>query len=200
VPLTLRAALVAGASSVVLLGLVPGPLASGLAATVGARGVSTVGLGGLDLSGVHALLDPLALTLMAAIAAACVGAVALSSARRHPRRSSDLAWGGGRARVSPRMQYTATSYAEPLVRVFDDVLQPSRDVQVTHLAESRYLVDRVQYSHSLVDVVELRLYRPVLRLADQVGRAARKLQNGHIHRYLGYSFLALLIVFVAVSL
>ncbi len=70
-------------------------------------------------------------------------------ARRQPRRRVDLTWGCGGVRVSPRMQYTATSYAEPLSRVFDDALRPERDVVVTHSGESRYLVERVQFQQSV---------------------------------------------------
>ena len=42
------------------------------------------------------------------------------------------AWGCGREQQTPRMQYTATSFAEPLQRVFDDVLRPDRDLDVSH--------------------------------------------------------------------
>lgn len=98
------------------------------------------------------------------------------------------------------MQYTATSYAEPLVRVFDDVLKPSRDVQVTHVGESRYLVQRVQVQQRVSDVIETRLYRPVLNVAQRFGILARHAQNGSIHRYLSYSFIALLTVLIVVSL
>ena len=99
-----------------------------------------------------------------------------------------------------RQQYTATSYAEPLSRVFDDALRPERDVLVTHAGESRYLVERVQFRQRVGDVVETALYRPGITLVDRIGLLARKLQNGSIHRYLGYSFAALLAVLVAVSL
>jgi hydrogenase-4 component B len=200
VPVAMRIAPVAGAVAVVALGLVAGPLAAALAATVRADAVTTVGMAGLDLPGVGALLDPVALTLLSAAVAVPVLVAALMSARRHPRRASALAWSGGGARVSPRMQYTATSYAEPLLRVFDDALQPTRDLQVTHVEESRYLVQRMEYSQDLVDVVEGRLYRPVLAFAGWVGLQARRLQNGSIHRYLGYSFAALLVVLLVVSL
>jgi len=71
---------------------------------------------------------------------------------------------------------------------------------VTHAAESRYLVERVQFRQQLVDLIETRLYRPALTVVDRIGVAARGLQNGSIHRYLGYSFLALVAVLVAVSL
>ena len=98
------------------------------------------------------------------------------------------------------MQYTATSYAEPLVRVFDDVLKPSRDVQVTHLGESRYLVERLHVEQRVTDIIEKVLYRPVLNGAQRFGKLARHAQNGSIHRYLIYSFVTLLIVLVVVTI
>jgi hypothetical protein len=97
------------------------------------------------------------------------------------------------------MQYTATSYAEPLVRVFDDALRPSRDLHVTHVEESRYLEETVEFRQRLGDVVADRGYAPVARAVDRVGRAARRVQNGSIHRYLGFSFAALTLVLLVVA-
>ena len=131
---------------------------------------------------------------------AVVALVARAAARTAPRREVELAWGCGGVRASARMQYTATSYAEPLTRVFDDALRPERDVVVTHAAESRYLVERVQFRQHVVDLVEDRAYRPTLTLVERLGVAGRRLQNGSIHRYLGYSFLALVVVLVVVAL
>ena len=98
------------------------------------------------------------------------------------------------------MQYTATSYAEPLMRVFDDTLRPEQDVVVTHATESRYLVAQVRYRQKLSDVIEVRIYRPVIIVADRIGVLSRRLQNGSVHRYLTYSFVALIVVLVVVSL
>ena len=125
--------------------------------------------------------------------------VSAQLARRQPRRRVDLTWGCGGVRLSPRMQYTATSYAEPLSRVFDDALRPERDVDVTHAGESRYLVERVQFRQRVATSSRrgLPARHPVV---DRVGVLARHLQNGSIHRYLGYSFVALLAVLVVVSL
>jgi hypothetical protein len=170
-----------------------------LAGTVGATGIEEVGLLGISLPGLDALLDPVALTLLAGVVLIPVVAVNASAARRAPRRDVDLAWGCGGIRVSPRMQYTATSYAEPLVRVFDDALQPSRDVVVSHADESRYLVSRVRFRQRVTDVVADRLYDPVIRAAAALGEAARRIQNGSIHRYLGFSFTALVLVLLAVT-
>lgn len=198
--LAMRAAMIMAAASVVLLGLAPGPLASATVSAAGLSGTGSTRWWGIDMSAVGALLDPVALAVLAACLAVCVVVVSARAARRIPRRRVELTWGSGGVRVSPRMQYTATSYAEPLSRVFDDALRPERDVLVTHAGESRYLVERVQFRQRVGDVVETALYRPGISLVDRIGLLARKLQNGSIHRYLGYSFAALLAVLVVVSL
>jgi hypothetical protein len=94
------------------------------------------------------------------------------------------------------MEYTATSFAEPLQRVFDDVLRPDLDVDVDHRAESRYYVEAVRYRQGIRDAVEHRLYAPVLRAARWWGRVARRLQDGSVHRYLAYAMVALIVVLV----
>jgi hydrogenase-4 component B len=197
---TMRPAMLISATAVLALGLVPGAAASAVARAGGDGGVGRVGWAGIDMSGVDSQLDPVALSVMALLFAVPVLLVSFAAARRRPRRRVELAWGCGGVRVSPRMQYTATSYAEPLSRVFDDALRPERDIEVTHASESRYLVERVEFRQRLDDVVEARAYRPMLMLADRIGLAARRLQNGSIHRYLGYSFVALVAVLVLVAL
>ena len=79
--------------------------------------------------------------IAAALAAAVLVAVGLARwrSRRRPGPVSLPLWACGADDLTARMQYTATSFAEPLQRVFDDVLRPDTDVEVTHLAESRYL-------------------------------------------------------------
>jgi formate hydrogenlyase subunit 3/multisubunit Na+/H+ antiporter MnhD subunit len=194
---SMQAAMGVAAAAVVALGLAPGVVTRAAARATGVDAGSP-GLTRVDLVGVGARLEPLALLVAGALALAAIGAVSATAGRQ--RRRVELAWGGGGVRASPRMQYTATSYAEPLARVFDDALRPESDVVVTHAAESRYLVERVQFRQQLVDLIETRLYRPALTVVDRIGVAARGLQNGSIHRYLGYSFLALVAVLVAVAL
>jgi hydrogenase-4 component B len=203
IPTGMRVPLVVGAVAIIALGVLPGPVAGVVASTVlssPATAVRSVGLAGISIPGIGVLLDPAALAVIAALLAVPVLIVVRVAARRHPGLVTPLPWGGGGSRARPRMQYTATSYAEPLVRVFDDVLKPSRDVQVTHLGESRYLIERMQIEQRVTDVFETRLYRPVLNAAERFGRLARHAQNGSIHRYLAYSFAALLIVLVVVAL
>ncbi|MGH3716243.1 MAG: hypothetical protein ACRDT4_22695, partial [Micromonosporaceae bacterium] len=118
-------------------------------------------------------------------------------ARGVRRRRAAALWDCGAGPPTARMEYTATSFAEPLQRVFDDVLAPETDVDVTPYAESRYLVERVRYHGRIPDRLEHRVYGPAIAAARALGRAGRTLANGSVHRYLGYGFagvVALLIV------
>ena len=103
-------------------------------------------------------------------------------------------WACGANALSPRMQYTATSFAEPLQRVFDDVLRPDTDVEVTHFAESQYLVERVTYRNLLSDPVEQRYYTPVVTAVTTWAQQVRRAHTGSVHLYLAYGALGLLIV------
>jgi hydrogenase-4 component B len=136
------------------------------------------------------------------IAAALVIAVLLAlglarwGARRRPAAAVAPLWACGADSLSSRMQYTATSFAEPLQRVFDNVLQPDTDVEVTHFAESQYLVEKVTYRTLLADPVEQRLYTPVVRAVTTWAQWVRRAHPGSVHLYLAYGALGLLVVLV----
>jgi formate hydrogenlyase subunit 3/multisubunit Na+/H+ antiporter MnhD subunit len=114
--------------------------------------------------------------------------------RHRPAPAVAPLWACGADALGPRMQYTATSFAEPLQRVFDDVLRPDTDVEVTHFAESQYLVEKVTYRTRLADPVEQRLYAPVVRAVTTWAQVVRSAHTGSVHLYLAYGSLGLLIV------
>ena len=97
------------------------------------------------------------------------------------------------------MEYTATSFGEPLTRVFEDVLTPSHDVDVSHVAESRYYVEAATFHTSLDDAFERRFYDPANQVLRRWGAVARKVPNGSVHRYLAFGMVALVIVLVVVA-
>jgi formate hydrogenlyase subunit 3/multisubunit Na+/H+ antiporter MnhD subunit len=113
------------------------------------------------------------------------------------RRREIALWDCGAGAPSARMQYTATSFAEPVQRVFDDVLAPRTDIAITPRAESRYILERITYQREVPDRIEHHFYQPLIRGYQLLGRLAPKLGNGSVHRYLTYGFTgvtALLIV------
>jgi formate hydrogenlyase subunit 3/multisubunit Na+/H+ antiporter MnhD subunit len=136
--------------------------------------------------------------LWIAVAIVAVTLIIATTARSlgRPRRRTN-AWSCGEGPLTPRMEYTATSFAEPLQRVFDDVLAPERSIDVTHADESEYHVAAVRFRQRIPDRIENRVYRPILALVAALGDRARVLANGSVHRYLGYMLVALLVVLVA---
>jgi formate hydrogenlyase subunit 3/multisubunit Na+/H+ antiporter MnhD subunit len=109
------------------------------------------------------------------------------------------AWGCGRELQTARMEYTATSFGEPLTRVFEDVLSPARDVDVSHLAESRYYTEAAVIHTTIDDAFERRVYRPADRMLVRWGAVARRVPNGSVHRYLAFGLVALIVVLVVLA-
>ena len=149
----------------------------------------------LQLAGIQAGLSPLLLATGLAVMMIIALAVVRRSRSRYTVREIP-AWGCGRTVQTARMEYTATSFAEPLQRVFDDVLHPEIDVDVDHRTESRHYVQAIRYRLHTRDAVEQRFYQPVLAAVRRWGNAARRMQNGSIHRYLTYSLVTLIVVLV----
>ncbi|WP_326719019.1 MULTISPECIES: proton-conducting transporter membrane subunit [unclassified Streptomyces] len=185
------------------LALVPGLLGGGLdraVGTVGLPGSGAVSGGGLAvrLDEISAQLSPL--WVAGALTVALMLAFWLPRLYGHRRRRRDAPlWDCGGGAPSPRMAYTATSFAEPLQRVFDDVLAPEQDVNVTPVRESAYLVERVRFQRRVPDRIEHRLYEPVLRALASAGQAARRLAGGSVHLYLGYGFFGLVVLLLVLA-
>jgi NADH:ubiquinone oxidoreductase subunit 5 (subunit L)/multisubunit Na+/H+ antiporter MnhA subunit len=199
------------AAACVMLGVFPMVILPALeraesAAVPGAPTSSLRGSINLHLGSLQGALSPVLLS--GGLLAAVLLVVALSRLARlrshvqptlRPTLRRPEPWGSGRDLQTARMQYTATSFAEPLERVFDDVLRPDRDLVVSHVAESRYYLDRVIYRSTVGDLTEHSLYRPAFRAASWLGRRAQALQNGSVHRYLAYGLGALVVILVVLA-
>ncbi|MGV8967521.1 MAG: proton-conducting transporter membrane subunit [Cellulomonas sp.] len=151
----------------------------------------------LHLPGVTGSMSPALLAI--ALVIGVLVSVALSRWGAHHRPAPVLSplWACGGDTLSPRMQYTATSFAEPLQRVFDNVLRPESDVEVTHFAESQYLVEKVTFHTRLADPVEQKLYTPVVHAVTALAQVVRRAHNGSVHLYLTYGAIGLLVVLLA---
>jgi formate hydrogenlyase subunit 3/multisubunit Na+/H+ antiporter MnhD subunit len=146
----------------------------------------------LRLPGIAGSMSPAllaAVTVVAFLAVLVFGAVRARSAR--PTTVPLWACGGGP--LTARMQYTATSFAEPLQRVFDDVLRPDIDIDVSHHVESRYLLEKVTYRSRVSDTIETRLYAPIVKSLNAWAHLVRRAHAGSVHAYLGYGAAGLLV-------
>jgi formate hydrogenlyase subunit 3/multisubunit Na+/H+ antiporter MnhD subunit len=166
-----------------------GPVLSRAVETAIPTGANVVGVGvSMHLAGISSTMSPLLITIALVAAVAGTAALVRLATWRVTRRRAVALWDCGAGPPTPRMQYTATSFAEPLQRVFDDVLAPDTDVAVTPHAESAYLVARVAYQQRVPDRVEHALYTPVIAAVRRLGRLGPVLANGSVHRYLAYGF------------
>ncbi|MDA4108353.1 hypothetical protein MHOL44478_13975 [Mycobacterium holsaticum DSM 44478] len=200
-PRTMVAGMTIAAVGCALIAVVPGLIAPALRRVLetlpAAQDVEFTDFGILiRLPGVPGSIAP---AVIAAALVVAILAVVLASqwrAGRRPEAERLPLWACGAADLTSRMQYTATSFAEPLQRVFDDVLRPDTAIEVTPTAESRYMADRVTYRNRIGDAVEERLYTPVVRAVAAAADVIRRAHTGSIHLYLAYGALGVLIILV----
>ncbi|MBS9535538.1 hypothetical protein KIH27_18285 [Mycobacterium sp. M1] len=203
-PATMVTAMAVAATGCTVLAVAPGAVAAPIGRvfdvlpSVGALDRTDLGLL-LRLPGVAGSMGPGLLAAALGGAAVAVLIVARWRSSRRPEPVTLPLWACGADDLSSRMQYTATSFAQPLQRVFHDVLRPDTDVAVTHVADSRYLVERIEYRVTATDVVEDRLHRPVLRVVAESARLIRAAHNGSVHLYLTYGAVGVLIVLLVAA-
>ncbi|TVT34732.1 hydrogenase 4 subunit B [Amycolatopsis rhizosphaerae] len=186
------------AAVAVVLALVPSLVLPAVGRAAGLGDPAAAGLVTVRLTAVAGSLSPLLLTAgLLGATVALVAALRAVGARR--ARQPARLWDCGAGPLTARMEYTATSFAEPLQRVFDDVVRPETDVDVSHYEESAYLVSAVAYRRKVPDRIERRFYRPVLDGVARWGQAGRWLANGSVHRYLGYGFYTVVAVLIVLA-
>jgi hydrogenase-4 component B len=151
--------------------------ASGLA-----RGAMSMAVG----SGPFAQVTPatLGIAVVGGVSVAALLTVA-NRATRAIRRAPT--WGCG-GTLSPRTEYSATAFSNPLLLVFREVYRPTREVEA--LTEvSPYFPSEVRYRVEIEPTFERHLYDPLLRGVIHLAERMKVLQAGSLHAYLGYVLL-----------
>ncbi len=106
-------------------------------------------------------------------------------------------WGCGRIGQTPRMEYTATAFAEPLRRVFAELYRPTRDLSIDFHPESRYFVQSIEYRSEIHPWIERLFYDRPLHALHHAATWVRRLQGGSLHLYLLYLTVAFLVLLTA---
>jgi hypothetical protein len=95
------------------------------------------------------------------------------------------------------MQYSATSFAQPIRRMFSAIVWPDRAVQVEY-SHAPYFISTISYEVSLKPLFTRFIYAPVRFAFLRVVMLMRLLQNGSIHAYLAYVFVALIVTLAVI--
>jgi hydrogenase-4 component B len=201
VPPTMWLPMGALAVACVALGVGPSlviPVLGGVMAGLGGLPEGAIpAMGGLTVAvpGAVGTITPAVLAAgLALIPLAVLAAFRLGAAGRSLRRGDT--WGCGRIGQTPRMEYTATAFAEPLRRVFAELYRPTEDLSIDFHPESRYFVQSIAYRSEVHPWIERLLYTPAVSLLRRTAFGVRRLQAGSLHLYLLYMFLALLALLV----
>ena len=108
-------------------------------------------------------------------------------------RRTTATWGCGLPALSPRMQYSATSFSKPLRTVFFAVYNPDRRTEFTP-GDQPYFPAAVSYRSVRTTSYERALYRPAVDLVVNLAHRVRRLHTGNIQSYLMYIFAAIVLL------
>jgi hydrogenase-4 component B len=133
---------------------------------------------------VLALLLVVLSLLALALVAACGGLVRT----RHYKT-----WGCG-INLTPRMEYTATGFVQPIKRVFSTIYQPTVKLETEFLEESRYFAKRRRFEFHIEPLFQKYLYDPVVAGFTAIAEQLRMIQAGSLHLYLAYIFITLIVL------
>jgi hydrogenase-4 component B len=198
-PRSMQAGMVALTLMCVVLGLVPSFVVRSLGAALAgferlppAEVALTVGLPLRVPGTVGEMSSPLLALGLALLLGLLPLGVWLTGANRRLRVADT--WGCGRIGQTPRMEYTATAFAEPLRRVFAELYRPSRDLSIDFHPASKYFVQSIEFRSEIHPWFERVVYDPFLSVLRVVATWARRLQGGSLHLYLVYMACALLVL------
>ena len=186
VPALLLAAACAavGILGFVVVGLLA-PLAAAVTATAGTEAAAIIASASAGFGKVTAAAGAFVL-----IGAALVGLRAVLLSRRAPRRAGT--WDCGYTLPSARMQYTSSSFAQPLLEMFRFPLATVRKWKPIRELFPR----RAEFESHTPDVFSQGFFRPVFSGAGNILSRLRWLQHGRLQVYVLYLAATLLVVIV----
>ena len=148
----------------------------------------------LSVAGVTGEMSPLLLAVGVALLGVLTAIVLRLLADRRLRVGDT--WGCGRIGQTPRMEYTATAFAEPLRRVFAELYRPTEDLSIDFHPKSKYFVRSIAYRSEVQPWFERLLYTPFLSALRGAAARVRQVQAGSLHLYLAYMTITLLALLV----
>ena len=106
----------------------------------------------------------------------------------------DETWNCGTAQTS-KMEYTATSFSNPIRIMFSAIFQPTREIEKDYVLKP-YFTSRITYKGGIKPFFEDALYKPPLKFFLKLANKVTVLQSGSIQLYLGYIFVTLVVLLI----
>ena len=200
VPWPMRIAMGVLAATCIALGLAPMlfvPMMDRVTASMIGTSIAgkMVALAGWALAPVNvefsSLSSPVLGLVLAATAALGLAVVALFGGTRANRYGKTWACG---LNLTPRMEYSATGFVQPIKRVFSTIYQPTVKLETEFLEESRYFAKRQRFEFHIEPMFQKYLYDPVITFMSGFADRLRIVQAGSLHLYLAYMFVTLVVL------
>jgi hydrogenase-4 component B len=128
------------------------------------------------------------------IAVTAVPILIYLAGRRRGRSHRPPVWDGGIVAFKARMQYTATTHANPVRVTFDPLYQPHIHVERTS-DDPAGRSGPVHFRFSVTPIFERYLYRPAVWLVAKLANLARPIQSGDVNLYVFYVFVVVVIAY-----
>jgi hydrogenase-4 component B len=105
-------------------------------------------------------------------------------------------WDCGFEKITSRMQYTATSFAMPLRRIFGFLFSIKENVRQHPSTSHPAFPDRIHHHLRVRDRFWTLIYQPVINASFWLSRRIGRMQQGRIQIYLIYSFITILVLLI----
>lgn len=146
----------------------------------------------LPIKNVMASLIPVAQTSLLLLALV----IALWLLRQFYYRDKDIqhsvTWDCGYAHPTPRMQYTASSFAQPMAVFFRFLFRPFLQFK----KPNGIFPGPASFTVHIADLAEKNFFEPLFRQGDSLFKVIRKIQRGSIQNYLTLIFFTLIVLFL----
>ncbi|MGQ9825246.1 MAG: proton-conducting transporter transmembrane domain-containing protein [Desulfotomaculales bacterium] len=99
-------------------------------------------------------------------------------------------WVGAMEKYTPRNQYSATAYSNPVLVLFGSIYRPEVNIVSRYFSLDKFRL-ATNYERRIRPFFELHLYRPLVGIILKAGRLLLWVQSGRINQYLAYMLLLL---------
>lgn len=153
----------------------------------------------LPVDNVSSLLESAAHTLSLVVVGSCgllAILVGLAGFRRrlgrHQRIDTQVTWDCGYAQPTPRMQYTASSFTQPMTSLWQLILR----TRYHHVTVQGFFPNATSLATETRDIAHAQLYQPLFVGMGRGLALLRWVQHGQVHLYVLYIALTLLVLLI----